>query len=309
MNEYNNLLTPGELWIRTPDGEKRNATEALSSVFSKYSSLSTFSTLYSGISGERLSMAAFYSELTSNYVQRMDTFYDCIFLETPSGCVFEKLVPSENGYEPYNLSNLFTTKLNRYGDSLNFNTNIDYWFNENEKAVYYGYVVSLIENKNFNTQFAVAIIINKYDCSNNSIRTLLFEKLVLTYTSSQNWSTTNYSLETPKITFNPTTQTYNFSFLLKNAIKQPGLISINFKRGESTNWDDYIVTEVNGHLPFFNLLIDNCYIEPYEPTRPASYRILTVASNPFDPAFNLKFIIVPTLSEDAEIVDKYLVIE
>lgn len=288
MLEYQHNSVAGELWIRTPSGKKQRADNLLGEIYKKYQGYSTF-----------------YSELTSNQVNRFDTFYDCIFVETKSGSFFEKITINKEKAEPYNAANLYTAKLDPPPGRLAYNTYIDYWFDEPNNKIVFANIIPLEENRNFRLQYSFAFMVNEYDCTRSRIQTILFEKVIFALKSTKNWDVYDYILESPKITFNPTTQTYNVSFLLKNQTRDFGIISLNFNREKGY----YTTSEVNGHLPFWELDVENCMVVPYIPGAAAPYRILTVGTFKTDPAYNLKFILVPVEDEDYGFVEKYLVIE
>jgi hypothetical protein len=138
MNNFTTNNTTGELWIRTPQGIKDTANNVLSAVYLKYNSYTNF-----------------YSELTSNQITRFEIFYDNIFIETPSGCIFEKLLDQNGSFIPYNLSNLFTAKHTAAPGFVAFSTKVDYWFNESRKKIYFCNINVLESNKNFNSQFSM----------------------------------------------------------------------------------------------------------------------------------------------------------
>ena len=283
MNTYNQNITPGELWVRTTDGNKVPASESLSSVYLKYANV----------------YPTFYGELTSNQIRRFDTFEDCFFIETESGYIFEKVFLEENSYKPFNSTNLYTPIYYKQPGSLVYGTSTDYWYDEKSKKVYYSYLLSLDENKNFTDRYSFVLIVNLFDCSTGSLQTVLFHRLSLAFSSARNWSPFNVYLESPKITLNSDTGRYNISFLIKNEAKEFGLISINLAENHSVIYDKYKVEEINSYLPY--LVIDEARLEegPYDPNIVQPYRVVTVSSvlDKRDPAYRLKFIrVFPEIS-------------
>jgi hypothetical protein len=283
MNTYNQNLTTGELWLRTLDGTKQPASVSLSGIYLKYASV----------------YPTFYNELTSNQIRRFDTFEDCIFIETQSGYIFEKVSLEDNSYKPFNTTNLYTPIYYKQTGSLVYGTSTDYWYDANSKKVYYAYILSLDENKNFSDRFSFVLIVNLFDCKTGSLQTVLFHRISLAFSSARNWSPFNAYIESPKITRNSDTGRYNISFLLKNETKEFGLISINLAESHSVYYDKYKVEEINSYLPY--LAIDENRLEEgaYDPNIVQPYRVLTVSSflNKQDPAYRLRFIrVFPEIS-------------
>jgi hypothetical protein len=251
-----------------------------------------------------------------------DTFYDCIFVQTAAGSFFEKIVPEYNNFKPYNLVDLFTPKHFSAAEYASFDTYVDYWFDEKKQKIIYAQIVALEENRYFKEYFTFVILVNEFDCKTATRKTILFDKVILAYRSASNWDIYNYVFETPKITHNPYTNKYNVSFLFKNATREFGLVSINFAPGASVESGGYVVTEINGHLPFFDLDLDKCIVIPYDPTLAPPYHIVTVSNRKFlpdgvtpDPAYDpnpkrkehYQFIAVTTDVEGAPV--RRLVIE
>lgn len=283
MNTYNQNITPGELWLRTLEGNKIPASTALSSVYVKYA------TAY----------PTFYNELTSNQIRRFDTFEDCFFIETESGYIFEKVYFENNQYKPFNTTNLYTPIYYKQTGSLQYGTSTDYWYDENSSKVYYAYILTLDENKNFTDRFSFVLIVNLFDCQTGSLQTILFHRLSLAFSSARNWSSFTAYIESPKITHNADTGRYNISFLLKNETKEFGIISINLSESHSVIYDKYKVEEINSYIPY--LIIDEDRLEAgaYDPNIVQPYRVLTVSSvlDKRDPAYRLKFIrVFPEIS-------------
>lgn len=293
MNTYTNNRIPGELWVRDYKDNREIASKALSGVYSKYSQR----------------YPTFFSELTSNQITRFDCFQDCVFVETKSGAILEKITIDGDQFKPFNMANLHVPKIELKPGYLTFNTYTDYWYDDNNGKVYYVYLIALEENKTFRFQYSFAIIMDEFDCSTGLTQTVLFDKAVLAFKDSRDWDLFNYVMENPKITYNKDTDKFNFSFLFKNKNRDFGLISINYQKRDAKERGHYVATEVNGHLPFFDLNIEECFIGPYDPSIIQSYRILTVATFKSDPAYRNRFILLRVENEDMEFVDKYVVTE
>lgn len=277
MNQYNNLTTTGELWLRNVKGDKVLASNALSAIYAKYE-------------GE---YKTFYTQLKTDQITRFDTFYDCIFVETPAGCIFEKIIPDGDAFKPFNLLDLHTVKHNSVAEYISFDTYVDYWFDEKNHKIIYANIVALEENRYFKEFFTFVILVNEYDCKTSTRQTIIFDKVTLCYKSARNWDIYNYIFETPKITHNALTNKYNLSFLFKNATKEFGLMSFNFAPGSSLEQGGHVVTEVNGHLPFFDLDLTRCSVQPYDPTLIPPYHVVTVSNRKYledgitlDPAYD-----------------------
>jgi len=312
MLNFQNHTTPGELWLRDPKGNKASAATLLSNVYNKYQTLNP--SITSNLNGsvylnDQQIYDTFYSELTSNQITRFDTFYDSLFIETKSGCIFEKIYVDKDVIKPFSVADNFTAKHNVNPGFLSYDSYVDYWFDESKNYVYFAYISNLNENKDFPLRFAFALIVNQFDCKTGLIRTIMLWKVILGFNSSINWDIFDYVLEAPKITFNSSTRTFNVSFLLKNIVRQFGLVSINFKQTDTVQQGTFEITEVNGHLPFFELDPTKCEAYPYDPRALSHYRVVTVASEKTDPAYNLKFITLVSYNPDEELVANYLVVE
>lgn len=265
MNFYNQLNSKGQLWLRTPKGEKTSANIALSSIFLKYENIDS----------------SFYFDLNNNNIERFDIIQDTLFIETSSGFIFEKFYVDDFLIKPYSNANQFQQFLD---------TKIDYWYDETYNSIYYANIlkteqklafplINSIGNQNtllslINTSstileslsatgtlqsFSFLLKLNKFNCDNNrtELKTTYKIQIGINYSNSE-WSKTQYTIETPKITFNSDTQIYNVSFILRNYNNKIGLISINFEEKEI-----FEITELNGFLPYFETNPLNSYIEKY----------------------------------------------
>lgn len=314
MLKFQNHSIPGELWLRDIKGDKQTASSLLSSVYLKYYSLNPVLSnrnVFEVYNRTPNLYDSFYRDLTSNQITRFDVFYDSLFIETQSGCIFEKIYLDGDQIKPFTLADSLTIKHTAKPNFLAYDSGIDYWFNEVTNKVYYTYISNLDENKNFEDRFNFVILLNEFDCETGLIQTVLFWKVQIAYTDSINWDARDCIIEDPKITFNSTSQTFNISFLLKNTIKQFGLISINVKKSDLPTLGDYAITEVNAYLPYFKTDAANCEAYPYDPNAKKPYYVVSVAGEPSDPAFNLRFLILTASSRDPynNPVDNYLVLE
>ena len=312
MLNYQNNSISGELWLRDANGEKQPANILLKEIFKKYQTLdlSLSSSTNLTMHPRNLSLyESFYSELTSNQIVKFDVFYDCFFLQTKSGCIFEKYYIENDLIKPFSIADTFTPKHNTRPGFLSFDTHVDYWFDETEKKVYFSYISNLEENKNFPLKFSFILIVNEFDCLTGNIKTVLFWKIEIPFSKSTRWDIFDFILESPKITFNDLTKTFNVSFLIKNLDKQFGIISINFNKSLGISSRRFSITEINGYVPFFDIIPYECRAYPFGPNELSNYRVLSVASDPNDPSYKIKFILSSFYNEDNELVNNYLVLE
>jgi hypothetical protein len=209
MSVYDKLRLPGELWLRDTIGRVGSANKSLSAVASKYFDVNN----------------TFFTQFTSNNIIRFDAFYDCIFLETCDGYIFEKLYVDDQILEPFNYKNNFNLKYN-ISNSYNLKqTPIDYWFDEESNKIYWCTIQTLPQDL---SSFEFYLDIRSFDCDTGISQVKLLNYIRLEFESKINWDRFNYTVEMPRLTFNPDTLVYNISFLVKNKIKQFGLVSINF---------------------------------------------------------------------------------
>jgi hypothetical protein len=294
MDIYAEKSQAGEFWLRDPLGNKNPANIVLEDVYAKYATPNQFlSAFYSPNDNKSWT---FFTELTSNQVTRFDVFHDCLFIETPSGCIFEKITTEGDKIKPYTLSNFFTAKHSKIPGSLWIDTKVGYWYSEEYNKIYFCYIINIEENKNYPMQFSLVLVVNEFDCATSNIKTVLFDKVVFVhYGNTRNWDIFDILIETPVMSFNTSTRKYNVSFLLKNKNRQFGLVSINFiNAGEYEN-GRFTITEVNGHLPFFDLTTEDCVTYPYNANAPQPFHIVTVGQSrpvnqPQDPAYNYRWI-------------------
>jgi hypothetical protein len=237
MSYYHNKQIPGELWLRDLKDNIDSANNVLSAIYLKYQNISS----------------TFYSELTSNKITRFDTFNDAIFVETPSGCIFEKLYLNDDNFTilPYNQLNLFNFRKN---------TTVDYWYDENKKKVFFTEIAYYDDpNKVAGSKYFDFIFLFKtFSCQDGILINNISNRIRFSYSSAINWNDYVFFIENPKLTYNTDTKYFNVSFILRNSVKSLGLVSINV-----INSDTPIVTEVHGFLPYFTIDSTNCGLSAF----------------------------------------------
>jgi hypothetical protein len=226
MSNYNTVLSPGELWLRNAAGVLDSANNSLSTVFIKYKDAN----------------ANFYSELSSNNITRFDVFYDCIFVETRSGYIFEKIYIEDSTIKPFNYRNNFTQRARAA---------VDYWFDERKNRIHFTQIQTLTQTQ---SAFDFYLDIKTFDCYESSITTSSINQVHLAFLKSFNWSVSCYQLETPKITYNPDNKYYNVSFVFRNSSEEMSLASINLF--EESNLK---IKEINTYIPFAELDNNNSF--------------------------------------------------
>lgn len=285
---YSKNLIPGELWLRDSQNNKVLASQKFEKIFAKYQIL----------------YPAFYEELMNNQITRFDVFFDCIFVETLSGCLFEKLITTDLGEMlPYSDNILYTPRSDPAVPILNFVSSVDFWFDEINNKIYFCNISGLAENIDTqDSSFSFLLNISTFDCKTNTIQTGLFDKITIAYDQYTNWSISTAVFESPKITLNPDTNTFNVSFLVKNNFSEFGLLSINFKSDYSLVENVFKIINISAYLPFLTLNSTNSQFEPYLEMGYAPNRLLIVSP---DFTNGPKFLKVP-LYINQQLVDKYL---
>lgn len=236
MSIYYNKQIPGQLWLRNLTDKVVSASDALSSVFVKYKTINS----------------SFYSDLTSNNINRFDVIYDTIFVETNNGYIFDKFyIDDFLQVQPYNQLDLFSTRKN---------TTVDYWYSESKKKIYFTEIFYTAKTNTPANVFTFNLIINEFDCTTGIAVKSLLKSINLKYTSSTNWDINNFTIENPKITYNSDTKIFNISFILRNSASTFGMISINVDDGTIL-----AISEINGFLPYFTLDLANCSIQDWSP--------------------------------------------
>lgn len=215
MNTYNQSHSAGNLWLRNITNTVLPANLALSSVFIKYKNTNE----------------KFFYDLNLNNIIKFDTFYDSFFIQTSSGYAFEKIVVNGSDIQPFTQFNSFVP--NTY-------LNIDYWFNESKKLVYYCGFNQLNGTNSSNIIFS--FYFNSFDIKTSQTTSYLNNTITLNLVSPSGWSNTNGEKEDPKLTYNSDTNIFNMSFIIRNDFNNLGLISINF--------NEYEIDEINTFIPF-----------------------------------------------------------
>jgi hypothetical protein len=227
MSIYYSKQIPGQLWLRDLNDNVSSAYDVLSSVYIKYKNINP----------------SFFFDLSSNNINRFDVIYDTLFVETSSGFFFEKFyTDAYSVIQPYNQMNLFNTRKN---------TTVDYWYSEPQKKIYFAEIFYTQPETLLLNTFSLGLIFKSFDCNTGLASIILLKNINLVYTSSTNWDEAQdiFGLENPKITYNPDTKTFNVSFILRNAVGDFGLVSLNILDIAVPQ-----ISEVNGFLPY--LVID-----------------------------------------------------
>ncbi len=223
MSLYIQSNNNGELWLRNAVGKIESANEILSSIYLKYSEIEESSN--------------FYQELNNNQITRFDVFYDCIFVETKSGCFFEKIDVDENrSLVPYTKTYFYNPKKT---------TQIDYWFNEYQRKIYFTDInlVSILENA-----FVFDVSLKEFDCESGNTSLKMNERVELYFLTAESWFDFIPKIENPKLTYNPDTKNYNVSFVFRSKIGQFALLSLMIKFDK-----EFKIFKVDGIVPFATL--------------------------------------------------------
>ncbi len=223
MSIYYDKQIPGELWLRDLKNNVDSASNILSAVYLKYENIDD----------------TFYYYLNTNQITRFDLFYDTFFIETPAGYIFEKFYIQDEKILPFNQINLFNNRKT---------TCVDYWFDEKKNKIIHTELYFYEDPFKDPTikSFDFILIVKSFDCTTGLSKTIVLDIIRIAYTSSTDWDDSSFTVETPKITYNKDTKTYNISFILRNSVKTLGLVSLNL-----LDSDIPVVTEVNGFLPYF----------------------------------------------------------
>jgi hypothetical protein len=252
MNFYTETDYQGMLWGRDTQDNVFPASTMLSSVYLKYSRIEP----------------NFYYDLVNNNIKRFDSFYDTFFIQTSSGYSFEKYKIDNSIIKPQNkLNNL---QLNQS------DCNIDYWFNETEKKIYvFEFInpdVPFIYPNGDVAAINFAFAFKCYDLKTTEIKLLLQKNVVFYIDSAVGMVSSNGIKEHPKLTYNSDTNLYNTSFIIRNEVKNFGLISINF------NLKD--IKEINTFIPFGKNGQPLTYVPPSTPTPTPSVTPTSVTPTP-----------------------------
>jgi hypothetical protein len=231
MNFYNDTNFTGELWLRDANNNVQEVGTVLSAVFLKYKDL----------------YPDFYYDLNFNIITKFDVFYDSFYIQTPNGYIFEKFIFQNSEMIPYSLFD--------HRSPLGSN-NIDYWFDEINKKVYFcGFSeVEPVTGKSIN----FSLFFKEFDINTNKIKEFYTKSIHLALDNSTNLLSSYGVKDDPKLTYNADTNIFNVSFLVKNDIKQNALISINLNQNN--------ILEVNSFIPFGELNTVKSYVTEYIPT-------------------------------------------
>jgi hypothetical protein len=231
MDFYNDTNFSGELWLRDINDNLQEVSILLSSVFLKYSSL----------------YPDFYYDLNLNIITKFDVFYDSFFIQTPNGYIFEKIILQNSEFLPYSLFDLYSPLQS---------TNIDYWFDEINRKVYFcGFNDIYLESS---SSIRLSLFFKEFDIKSGKIN-LFYEKYIyLALDTTTDLLSSNGIKDDPKLTYNKDTNIFNISFLVKNDIKQNALISINLNQND--------ILEINSFIPYGTLNTNNSYVDKFYPT-------------------------------------------
>lgn len=238
MSIYSDQAKTGELWFRSLDGTINPSYISLSSIALKYQPVNI----------------KFYNEIINNKINKFDVFYDSIYLETPTGFIFEKIVFDGNNIQPYENNNNFTLKTY---------IPIKYWFDELNFKIYYVEIKAGIQTANI---FDFYLILTEYDCKTGELNVVYKHHIKLALNKAINWSgvVQDYPIiEKPTLCYNKDSKNYNISFIFRNNNSNSGFIisgntiaimSINLK-----NSGIFETQSINGMIPFCSncsLLLD-----------------------------------------------------
>ncbi len=223
MSLYIQSQNTGELWLRNSIGNIESGSQLLSSIYLKYNNIPESNN--------------FYNELANNKITRFDVFYDCIFIETESGCFFEKIDVNENqSLTPFTKTYFFNQKKT---------TPIDYWLNETNKKIYFTDI-------NFVTilgpSFTFDISLKEFDCVSGNTTLKMNERVELFFTSADLWFDFTPTIENPKLTYNSDTKTYNVSFVFRSKTGNFALLSIMMVFEKM-----FKISKIDGIVPFAKL--------------------------------------------------------
>jgi hypothetical protein len=235
MNFYKETTYNGELWLRDTNDNVVSANSYLSAIYEKYN---TFNDIF---------QFSFYGDLALNIIKKFDVFYDCFLIQTNNGFIFEK-------YKVQDLSIVPFTQINNYYR----NSYLDYWFDETKKKVYFitknETDFSLPEPQNNKAYVKLAFTFNVFDIKTGKISILMNELLNFNLFNPINLSKSNGIFEDPKLTYNPDTNNFNISVIIRNDVNEMGLLSINL--------NEFEIKEVNSFIPFGTLALPEEIIAP-----------------------------------------------
>ena len=224
MSLYNQEQTSGKLWLRNVIGNIDSANNVLSAIYEKYSEETVF-----------------YNQLINNEISRFDVFYDCIFIETESGCFFEKI----NVYEKFSLLPL--TKFFFYIPRKT--TPVDYWFDEVQNKVFF---IEIEYESIVNQSFKFKLYFYEFDLITGYTTLKLKNRINLKFKNSPIWSNFTPEVEKPKLAYNPDTKNYNVSFVFRGKEREFALLSIMLRKQT-----DFVITKIDGIASFLTLDPEN----------------------------------------------------
>lgn len=245
MSLYNQELTTGKLWLRNVIGNIDSASNVLSAIYEKYQEVTHF-----------------YNELINNEILKFDVFYDCVFIETQSGCFFEKINVDEN------FSLLPYTKFFFYNERKT--TSVDYWFDETQNKVFF---TEIQFESIINQTFKFILYFYEFDLITGFTKLVLKDRINLRFKDSPQWSNFTPEIETPKLAYNVDTKNYNVSFIFRGKDRQFALLSIMIKKDV-----DFKISKINGIVPFVNLDYQNSTYYSILESDPEQFTLFSLAS-------------------------------
>lgn len=198
MSIYNDQFNIGNSYLRKLDNSIYTLAESLSAVIEKYKAINE----------------AFYNELILNRIVNFDVFYDCIFIETSTGYIIEKIYIEDDVIYPYYNNNFLTE---------NKNTNTRYWFDEKNLKIYFFDVLFDAQATNY---MEFLFFIKEFDCKSGLLFLNVKEKFYLELQDARDWGKKVPTIEPPVVSYNQKTKNYNVSFVFRNNTFEMGIISI-----------------------------------------------------------------------------------
>jgi hypothetical protein len=220
MNRYLENKVKGELWMREVTNKVSPAYNVLSALYLKYENINP----------------RFYSELVSNKIMKFDMFNDVVYLETEAASFFEKFIYEDSSIRPYNQLNLINVKKNI---NDNYLTNLDYWYDERKRSIYFGEIYPL-STEIFNG-ISFHINFKKFNCFTGTIEDSLKQYVKIQFIKPVYFNAFNF--EYPKLTYNADTKTFNLS-LVSRISGTLGLMSVNIM-----NTSSFYIEKIDAFFP------------------------------------------------------------